>query len=205
MEKERQAHWNKVYETKRPDEVSWTQKVPETSLDLIRSFNLDKKAKIIDVGGGDSRLTDYLITEGYENITVLDVSLKAIERAKLRLGENANKIKWIVCDIINFEPQTIYDVWHDRATFHFLTTDEEIKKYIKTVERCVKSFVIVATFSTSGPNKCSGLPVKQYNDKMLTAAFEESFQKIRCFTQDHLTPFNTLQNFLFCSFRRRIK
>lgn len=205
MQKERQIHWDSVYETKQPGEVSWTQEKPRTSLDLIQYLNLDKKAKIIDIGGGDSKLADHLLDEGYENITVLDISAKALEKAKLRLGKRAEKIKWIVSDITDFEPTTTYDLWHDRATFHFLTNNAEIKKYIDIVHRSVSGFLVIATFSDNGPQKCSGLTIKQYNEDQLVKQFISDFDKLRCFREDHITPFNTLQNFQFCSFNRRSK
>ena len=205
MQKERQIHWDSVYETKQPGEVSWTQEKPKTSLDLIQYLNLDKKAKIIDIGGGDSKLADHLLDEDYENITVLDISAKALEKAKLRLGKRAEKIKWIVSDITDFEPTTTYDLWHDRATFHFLTNNAEIKKYIDIVHRSVSGFLVIATFSDNGPQKCSGLTIKQYNEDQLVKQFISDFDKLRCFREDHITPFNTLQNFQFCSFNRRSK
>jgi len=203
MNKEREKHWEKVYETKQSNELSWTEKRP-ASLELIYGFNLDKTARIIDVGGGDSKLVDHLLDGGYENITVLDISSKAIERAKHRQGEKAEKIKWIVSDVIDFQPEGTYDLWHDRATFHFLVRPKEIQQYIRTVEKSVSGFLVIATFSDKGPLKCSGLNIHRYNESELTTEFSSNFQKIRCFTEDHLTPFNTLQNFLFCSFKRTI-
>ena len=196
-------HWESVYETKNPDQVSWTQEVPKTSLDFIHSFGLTKKSKIIDIGGGDSKLVDYLIDEGYENITVLDISSKALQKAQNRLGDNAKKINWIVSDITEFEPATTYDIWHDRATFHFLTTTEQVSKYMKTARKSVNGYLTIGTFSENGPTKCSGLDIKQYNEETLTKELNNGFDKIRCVTEDHLTPFNTIQNFLFCSFKRQ--
>ncbi len=201
MEK-RKDHWEKVYQTKKPNEVSWTQEVPKTSLDFVHSFNLPKTASIIDIGGGDSKLVDYLLNEGYENITVLDISEKALDRAKQRLGDKAAQVKWIVCDVTEFHPSATYDLWHDRATFHFLTTTDEIKTYITTARQAVKGFLTLGTFSDKGPKKCSGLDVHQYSEEELQQQLTESFQKITCFTEEHTTPFNTTQNFLFCSFRK---
>jgi len=143
---ERKNHWETVYETKQPNEVSWTQENPKTSLDFIRETHLDKTAKIIDIGGGDSNLVDFLLEEGYENISVLDISAKALERAKKRLGKNAEKVNWIVSDITEFKPETRYDIWHDRATFHFLTTSEQIKKYSEITENWINDFLIIGTF-----------------------------------------------------------
>ncbi len=202
MKLDRKKHWETVYETKNPDQVSWTQEIPKTSLEFIHSFKLNKDARIIDIGGGDSKLVDYLLEEGYNNITVLDISEKAIAKAKKRLGEKASNVNWIVSDITEFEPHSSYDVWHDRATFHFLTTDEQIKKYIKIATKFVSGYLIIGTFSQNGPKKCSGLEIKQYNEEGLTSELKKGFDKIQCITEDHLTPSNTTQNFLFCSFKR---
>ena len=131
MDTANQKHWDTVYQTKQPNEVSWTQEIPTTSLDFIHAFNLPKSAKIIDIGGGDSRLVDCLLQEGFEDITVLDISAAALEKAKKRLGKNASKVNWVVSDIADFKPVTAYDVWHDRATFHFLTTHKQVKNICK--------------------------------------------------------------------------
>ncbi|MDZ4839222.1 MAG: class I SAM-dependent methyltransferase [Bacteroidota bacterium] len=194
-------HWEQVYQTKQANEVSWTQVVPQTSLDFIRSFDVGKKASIIDVGGGDSRLVDYLLNEGFENITVLDISASALERAKQRLGSRANEVKWIVSDVTEFIPDTKYDIWHDRATFHFLFKPEQISKYITIAKKAVTGYLIMGTFSENGPEKCSGLTIKQYKEDQLESQLSEGFTKIKCITEDHITPFNTRQNFLFCSFK----
>ncbi|RXM40495.1 SAM-dependent methyltransferase [Chryseobacterium sp. CH21] len=195
-------HWENVYETKNPDQVSWTQKKPQTSLDFIRSSGLGKDTSIIDIGGGDSNLVDYLLEEGYENITVLDISAKALEKAQERLGDAANKVKWIATDITAFESSEKYDIWHDRAAFHFLTTPEQVSKYIDIAEKNVNHFMILGTFSKNGPTKCSGLDIQQYDEKSLSEKFEGSFKKVECITEDHITPFETVQNFVFCSFKK---
>lgn len=202
MEINRKNHWETVYETKQPNEVSWTQENPKTSLDFIHQTHLDKSAKIIDIGGGDSKLVDFLLDEGYENITVLDISEKALERAKKRLGKKAEKVNWIVSDITEFKPEIPYDIWHDRATFHFLTTPVQTEIYRKTVEKWVSSFLIIGTFSENGPTKCSGLEIKQYSETAIENQFSDSFKKIKCITEDHLTPFETKQNFTFCIFEK---
>jgi SAM-dependent methyltransferase len=202
MENDRKKHWDAVYETKQPNEVSWTQENPKTSLDFIRETHLGKTAKIIDIGGGDSKLVDFLLEEGYENITVLDISEKALERAKKRLGKNAGKVNWIVSDITEFKPETTYDIWHDRATFHFLTTAEQIEKYVEIIEKRVASFLIIGTFSDQGPKKCSGLDIKQYSESELENQFSNRFKKLKCITEDHVTPFETTQNFTFCTFEK---
>jgi SAM-dependent methyltransferase len=197
-------HWEAVYETKNPDQVSWTQEVPKTSLDFFHSFALRKTAKIIDIGGGDSKLVDSLLDEGFENITVLDISARALEKAKQRLGDRAGKVRWVVSDITAFQADTTYDVWHDRATFHFLTSPDQVSKYMEIARKSVAGFLTIGTFSDQGPKKCSGLDIKQYTEETLTAELEKSFDKIRCVTEDHVTPFGTKQNFLFCSFRRHL-
>ena len=196
-------HWEKVYQTKKPSEVSWTQEKPVTSLNFIYSFPIDKKAPIIDIGGGDSKLVDFLLNEGYENVTVLDISEEALRKAKKRLGVKAEKVKWIVSDITFFEPAEKYSVWHDRATFHFLITTEQIKAYLEIAEKAIEGYIVIGTFSDNGPEKCSGLTIKRYNEAELTTQLNKRFEKIRCITEDHFTPFNTKQNFLFCSFKAK--
>ena len=204
MDRTRQEHWNTVYETKNLDQVSWAQEIPKTSLDFIHSFGLTKSAKIIDIGGGTSKLVDYLLAEGFENITVLDISAKALEKAQQRLGDKATKVTWVVSDITEFEPKTTFDVWHDRATFHFLTTSEQIKKYMATARNSVNGYLTIGTFSENGPTKCSGLTIKQYSEETLTTELKNGFYKLRCRLEDHTTPFGTAQNFLFCSFKRHL-
>ncbi|MBC7388395.1 MAG: class I SAM-dependent methyltransferase [Opitutaceae bacterium] len=195
-------HWENVYTNKQPHEVSWTQEVPQTSLDFIKSFQSPKTASIIDIGGGDSNLVDYLLAEGYTDITVLDISSSSLEKAKLRLGENSSKVKWIVSDITEFKPERKYQIWHDRATFHFLTSANQIKEYLKIANTAIAGFLAIGTFSDNGPTKCSNLNIKQYSEADLQSAFEEGFSKIKCVNEDHRTPFNTIQNFTFCSFRK---
>ena len=202
MENSIKKHWETVYETKNPNQVSWTQEIPKTSLNLIHSFNINKNAKIIDIGGGDSKLVDFLLEEGFQNITVLDISQKAIEKAQLRLGEKAKKVNWIVSNSIDFKPTTQYDIWHDRAAFHFLTSQEQINKYLEIVKKAVSGYLIIGTFSENGPIKCSGLEIKQYSKETITELFQNEFQVLECFTEDHLTPFDTTQNFIFCSFKK---
>ncbi len=202
-EKTRKKHWENIFATKKPNEVSWHQKTPETSLAFLNSFNLPKTAKIIDIGCGDSFFVDNLIGLGYQNITVLDISEKALERAKTRLGEKAEKIKWIVLNVTEFQPDTKYDFWHDRAAFHFLTNEEDIEKYITIMKNSIKTdgYLVIGTFSDEGPKKCSGLDIKQYSETSMSTRLGNYFQKLKCITVDHRTPFDTIQNFLFCSFK----
>ena len=195
-------HWEKVYATKTPGEVSWTQAKPETSLRFIHNFGVPKDAAIIDIGGGDSKLVDFLLEEGYTNITVLDISEHAVIRAQQRLGERAKMVKWIVSDIVDFAPDTVYDVWHDRAAFHFMNTDDRVARYINTMKQSVRNgYAVIGTFSEQGPKKCSGLEIRQYNEQSLAALLQPEFFKEKCITEDHTTPFQTQQNFLFCSFK----
>lgn len=202
---DKKAHWEAVYTNKQVHEVSWYQPVPETSLRLLEEAQLPKDARIIDVGGGDSFFADHLLALGYTDITVVDISEKALERAKNRLGERAQNVKWIVADASRLELPESMDFWHDRAVFHFLTDPEDIRNYIRVLNTYVKEGGILnlGTFSEDGPEKCSGISIKQYSEKTLTEVVGEEFEPIRCFRVDHPTPFDTVQNFVFCSFRRR--
>lgn len=201
---DRKKHWEKIYQTKQLNEVSWFQPTPETSLDFIRQFNVPTTAKIIDIGGGDSFLVDNLLDKCYQDITVLDISEAAIERAKQRLGERATKVKWIVADAAKFQPTEKYDFWHDRAAFHFLTDEQEISNYLDTAQKNIRptGVLVIGTFSEQGPKKCSGIEIKQYSENSMTVRLKNFFEKIKCITIDHKTPFDTIQNFVFCSFRK---
>ncbi|CAN5130174.1 class I SAM-dependent methyltransferase [soil metagenome] len=202
MKEDKKLHWEQVYQTKNPGQVSWTQAVPQTSLNFVHSFHLPKTAKIIDIGGGDSLLVDYLLQEGFKDITVLDISPAALEKAKARLGHKSCLVKWIVTDITNFQPEENYDLWHDRATFHFLTEENQVASYLAIAGKSVKKYMVVGTFSENGPDKCSGLPIRQYSEEGLQCQLQKDFKKIRCINEDHVTPFQTTQNFLFCSFKK---
>ena len=198
-------HWENVFTTKQETEVSWFQPYPKTSIEFVKLFNLPFDANIIDIGGGDSHFVDALLEEGYQNIWVLDISENALSRAKKRLGEKANKVNWVVSDIIDFIPTVTYDFWHDRAAFHFLTTEENINKYVGITEKGIKTngILVLGTFSETGPTKCSGLEIKQYSETSMSSRFELSFDRVKCITEEHQTPFNTTQNFLFCSFKKK--
>ena len=202
---ERKKHWENIYKTKQPDEVSWFQSTPETSLDFFKQFKVRKTAKIIDIGGGDSFLVDHLLDLGYKDITILDISEEAINRAKQRLGEKATNVKWVVADASSFKPTENYDFWHDRAAFHFLTEEEEISAYLETVKEYLNpsGVLVIGTFSEQGPKKCSGIEIKQYSEASMTERLQKYFEKIRCIHVDHKTPFDTIQNFVFCSFRKK--
>lgn len=199
------THWENIYETKAESDFSWFQPYPQTSVDFINLFKLPKTASIIDIGGGDSHLADTLLELGYTDITVLDISAKSIERAKTRLGEKAAAITWMESDIVDFEPQRKYDFWHDRAAFHFLTTEIQIIKYLSVVGAAIQSdgYLVLGTFSDTGPTKCSGLEIKQYTEASMSALFERDFKRIKCVEEIHVTPLNIQQNFVFCSFQRK--
>lgn len=201
---ENKKHWETVYETKDPEQVSWTQQIPRTSIEFIQSFNLGKEAKIIDVGGGDSKLVDFLLDQGFQNITVLDISKAALEKAKKRLGEKSARVLWVESDILDFDPGETFDIWHDRAAFHFLTSKEEVESYISIAKRSVSGYLAIGAFSKNGPKKCSGLDIKQYSESELTRVLATGFDKLKCINEDHLTPFGTTQNFTFCSFKRSV-
>lgn len=202
---EMKRHWERVYDIKQEHELSWFQPYPKTSMEFVELFNLPLQANIIDIGGGDSHFVDALIRKGYKNIWVLDISAKAIERAKKRLGNNASKVNWIVADATEFNPTVSFDLWHDRAAFHFLTTEDKINRYVSIAENSIKKdgYLILGTFSEKGPKSCSGLEIKPYSEISMSARFERSFTRIKCVTEDHTTPFNTVQNFLFCSFLKK--
>lgn len=202
---DRKRHWEHVYHTKELKDVSWYQPTPTTSLDFVRHFNVPKDARIIDIGGGDSLLVDHLLDQGYEDITVLDISEAALDRARQRLGDRAAKIKWIAADATAFEPAGRYDFWHDRATFHFLSDEQEIERYVETAQRGLnpEGVLVVGTFSENGPRKCSGIEVRQYSEASMAEQFKRFFDKIKCVAVDHKTPFDTTQNFVFCSFRKK--
>ena len=198
-------HWEKIYNTKEEKDFSWFQSYPKTSIEFIQLFNLPKHARIIDIGGGDSHLVDALIELGYTNIYVLDISAKAIDRARQRLGEQAKIVRWIISDVTEFESEVQFDFWHDRAAFHFLTSEDQISKYLAIVRKSLtpNGYLVLGTFSEKGPEKCSGLEIKQYSEASMSALFEKDFTRIKCIEENHSTPFNTLQNFVFCSFQKQ--
>ena len=197
-------HWEKVFTTKGEDEVSWFQSYPETSIEFLELFNLPFDANIIDIGGGDSRFIDALLERGYKNIWLLDISNSAIERVKKRLGDKATHVHFVVGDVVNFKPEVQFDFWHDRAAFHFLTSEEHINKYVAIAENAIRQNgnLILGTFSDKGPSKCSGLEIKQYTQASMSSRFENRFERIKCIEVEHQTPFNTAQSFLFCSFKK---
>ncbi len=201
----KQQYWDKLYKSKAENEVSWFQAYPKTSMEFVEFFNLPLNANIIDIGGGDSHFVDALLSQGYQNIWVLDISAAAIEKAKKRLGERGSKVHWIISDISEFKPTVKFDLCHDRAAFHFLTTENKVSKYVSIVEDAINEdgYLVLGTFSENGPMKCSGLDITQYSEASMSARFEIAFDRIKCIQEDHKTPFNTIQNFLFCFFKKR--
>jgi len=201
---DRKKHWEEIYQSKQLNEVSWFQPTPQTSLDFIKEFKVPVTAKIIDIGGGDSLLVDHLLDLGYQDITVLDISALAIQRANKRLGPRSSEVTWIVSDAAVFEPTEKYDFWHDRAAFHFLTEEKEIESYLNTVQKNIKEngILVMGTFSEQGPKKCSGIEIKQYSESSMSSLLQKAFEKIKCITVNHKTPFDTIQNFIFCSFKK---
>ena len=200
---ERKKHWDTIYTNKTPSEVSWTQETPSLSLSMIESLALSKDAPIIDVGGGESQLVDHLLTMGFTDLTVLDISAEALERSKKRLGDKATQIDWIVADITSFKPKRNYTLWHDRAVFHFLTEKDSIEYYTNMVRENVGEHLLLSTFSLDGPQKCSGLPIKQYSASSLNAVFSASFDLIKSSEEIHNTPFETTQAFIYCHFKQK--
>jgi SAM-dependent methyltransferase len=197
-------HWENIYNSKQPQELSWYEPTPEISLQFVKQLKIPLNARIIDIGGGDSLLVDKLLELGYQHITVLDISETAINKAKRRLGIKANLVQWKVCDILQFSSTDVFDFWHDRAAFHFLTSKEQVNNYLEIANNHLApgGKLLFASFSTAGPEKCSGLTVHRYSKQSLTALLQKYFEKIRCIKADHLTPFNTIQHFLFCSFQK---
>jgi ubiquinone/menaquinone biosynthesis C-methylase UbiE len=195
------THWEKIYATKSPESVSWYRAHLDTSLALIERAAVPRSASIIDIGGGESTFVDDLLHRGYKNLTVLDISQTAIEITKKRLGPASEHVHWLVGDILEIalEPRS-YDLWHDRAVFHFLTKPEQRIAYIRQVTRAVKlgGHVIVSTFGPEGPTKCSGLEVMRYGTESLHGEFGERFRLVESSKELHQTPFGTTQQFLYC-------
>lgn len=194
-------HWEKVYSTKSPESVSWFAPHLEISLNLIHQASSSKDSAIIDIGGGEATLIDDLLSEGYTDISVLDISQKAIDVARNRIGVLADKAHWYCANILQATlPQNYFDIWHDRAVFHFLTEEVDRMRYIEQVMRSVKhgGYVIMSTFGPEGPEKCSGLDVVRYDAKNLHGQFGKSFKLINSSTEIHKTPMGTTQQFLYC-------
>ena len=198
---DQKTHWENVYRTKRPHEVSWYQREPSLSLKLIGRAVPAPSARIIDVGGGASTLVDGLLHAGYSNLTVLDLSATALAESRRRLGDSAARVQWLEDDVLTATlPEAAYDLWHDRAVFHFLTNAADRAAYVAQVRRAVRpgGHVLVATFAEDGPSTCSGLPVARYSSETLHHEFGGGFEFVESVGEQHVTPGGSTQSFLYC-------
>jgi len=201
----RQTHWDNVYATRKPDSVSWYQPSAELSLSLIRASGIARGEPIIDIGGGASVLVDQLLEAGFVDVSVFDIAESALDASKARLGARAERVQWIVADILAWTPARAYALWHDRAAFHFLTQGAERARYRSVLARGLKSggTAIIATFAEDGPERCSGLPVQRWSPQALASELGEDFQLVEQRRQEHLTPTGAIQKFTWCRFTRR--
>jgi SAM-dependent methyltransferase len=198
---DRRTHWESIYETKRPDLVSWFQPSLRVSLELIRRTGLAKDVALVDVGGGASTLVDDLLALGYSNITVLDISTQALKYSKRRLGPQGKSVKWVVGDITAVDPLQIgCEIWHDRAVFHFLVEERDRKKYCDVLQASLRpgGFVVIATFGPNGPMQCSGLNIVRYDPNSLLQTFGASFKLLSSQVELHRTPSDRIQEFVYC-------
>lgn len=207
---DRKSHWEHIYQDRKATEVSWYQQRPDYSLALINAAGTNTLARIIDIGAGASTLVDYLLDAGYQNITVLDIAKSAIEQAKTRLGNRADSVVWLEHDITDRDlaeltADGLYDIWHDRAVFHFLTDAQDRTAYVNTLTRALKpgAQAIIATFALNGPEKCSGLEIVRYSPETLSAVLGDTFRLVETRQEDHVTPANALQSFVYCRFIRQ--
>lgn len=198
---DRKGHWEAVYAGKKSNEVSWYQAEPRLSLQLIDEVTQGREVSIIDVGGGASRLVDRLLDRPFTDVTVLDLSGAVLRETQVRLSDRAERVTWIEGDILEVElPKAVYDVWHDRAVFHFLTDPGDRRRYVEQVRRAMRvgGHVLVAAFAADGPRKCSGLEVERYSPDQLHAQFGGGFRLLRSVSEDHVTPMGTIQKFVYC-------
>lgn len=204
MTEVRRSHWDHVYETRAPEEVSWYQPSPERSLALIERAGTGHDAAIIDVGGGASKLAGSLLDRGFTDVTVLDISENALTRAREQLGAGAERVRWIVADVTEAELPRRYDLWHDRAVFHFLVEEVDRERYRALLRASTGpgAHVIVATFALDGPERCSGLPVVRYSPEALLEALGPGFSLIESDAEEHHTPSGAVQRFVYCRFVR---
>jgi SAM-dependent methyltransferase len=201
---ERQSHWERVYTSKNETEVSWFQERPETSLNLIRQTGATAESAIIDIGGGASRLVDALLRAGFRSLAVLDLSGAALAAARARLGADASRVDWIVTDVTQWKPARQYDIWHDRAAFHFLTDPADRAAYLTRLRHALSpaGHVIIGTFAADGPEKCSGLPVRRYDAEGLQQTLGKDFRLMSSHREPHTTPWGATQSFQFARFQR---
>jgi len=203
-EETRKSHWQTVYTTKGENEVSWFQDNPALSLELIDLVRPAHDAAIVDIGGGASRLVDSLLARGFERLTVLDISQAALDVARARLGDRASRVQWVAADVTKWRPAQTFDIWHDRAAFHFLVDAADRAAYVARLKQAVRpgGHAIIGTFAIDGPEKCSGLPVNRYDAARLAAELGTGFAPIHARRHDHTTPWHSEQHFQFCVFRR---
>ena len=200
----RQEHWDSIYARKREEEVTWFEPEAARSLELVSRCALPHDAKIIDIGGGTSRLVDGLLDRGFEELSVLDVSSQALEKSRARLGERGRRVRWITGDVTTFEPADRYALWHDRAVFHFLTSPDDRAAYVRVLERALApgGHVIIGTFAADGPDRCSGLDVVRYDGPGIAAAIGPSFALVEAVRHEHVTPTGKVQPFTFARLKR---
>ena len=204
MNSDLKSHWENIYSSKKEDGVSWFQEHPKTSIDLIEKYSTDKSISIIDIGSGRSKILKNLIENEYDDLTYLDISQEACSKSKISLGNKQDLVQWHVANVLDFNTEKNFSIWHDRAVFHFLTSKEDKEKYKQVaLQNILKGgFLILGTFSENGPEKCSGLNISRYSTESLKEIFSPEFKMIESFTIDHKTPFNTTQNFLFSIFKK---
>ncbi len=203
MSDERTTHWDTVYRTKGDRDVSWYEDTPSLSVELIRQAGFGPEAAVIDVGGGASSLVDALVSAGQAHVTVLDLSAAALDKARERLGPSG-RVDWVVSDVTRWSPQRTYDVWHDRAAFHFLTDPADQKAYVAVLRKALRSggAAIIGTFAPDGPERCSGLPVARHDADSLAAVLGDEFELATSRRHEHVTPWGSSQRFHFGTFRR---
>ena len=204
MNSETKTHWDNVYLSKEPTETSWYQKDPTMSLNLIADSGISHSNSIVDIGGGASLLIDKLLAKGFQDLTVLDISDRALQYAQNRLAKQANKVKWITMDITEYESPRQFDLWHDRAVFHFLTAEEQKEKYKQCLNKALSlnGYLILATFALDGPMKCSGLEVERYDATKLQGELGDNFNLLKVVEEYHLTSWGAEQKFIYCLFKK---
>lgn len=202
---ERRRHWERIYREKATDKLNWYQQRPAIVLDWIRELDLTPDAHIIDIGAGDSLLADHLLDMGFTDISLLDISTLALERVADRLGEQSKKLHWYAEDVLDFRPEEPFELWHDRAAFHFLREKSDIDRYVDLVGRavCPGGHMILGTYSNEGPVTCSGLEVSRYSANELQELFGENFEPRSWVGVDHVTPAGGTQSFMYCLFRHK--
>ncbi len=204
MNSDLKSHWENIYSSKNEDGVSWFQEYPKTSIDLIEKYSSNKSISIVDIGSGRSRILKNLIENEYDDLTYLDISQEACSKSKISLGNNKDLVQWYVVNVLDFNTEYNFSIWHDRAVFHFLISKEDVEKYKQVALKNIHQggYLILGTFSENGPEKCSGLNVSRYSPESLKKIFNPEFKMIESFTIDHKTPFDTNQNFLFSIFKK---